>query len=524
MTYLEWLECFATLTPQSRAQLQRQILQLAHRPLLSIILPIYNGDLKFLGRAIASVRRQIYQHWELCLADDASTDPLIKPYLEDFLRTDRRIKAIFREKNGHISASSNSALSLASGEWCALLDQDDELAEDALAEVALEIGRSPGAAIIYSDEDFLDANNVRSNPFFKPDWNPELFLGQNYLNHLGIYRTSLLREIGGFREGYEGSQDYDLALRCRARLRSEQIRHVPRILYHWRMIEGSLAEAPDAKPYARHAARRALASYLDDCQIAAQALPCPENAESHRVVYPLPAERPHVSIISTARAMPDWLEQSNAPGLEFISAEPGAAGANSAAQSAQGEILLFLSDEIGSAEAGWLTEIVSHVVRPEVGAVGARLWSPGNILEDGGLILGLGGIAAPAFRGNPRGHPGYFNRALLQQDCSAVSAACLAVRRNLFLELNGFDQTNLPQHFYDIDFCLRLRQRGFRVIWTPYANLIFRGSGSREGVTASDEAVYMLSCWGEQLQHDPFYNRNLSLELPGFILASPRRT
>lgn len=523
MTYPEWLERFVANTPESREHLRHTILQLEHQPLISILLPIYNGDLEFLRRAITSVRRQLFEHWELCVADDASTDPLIRPLLEDFARADHRIKVIFRECNGHISACSNSALSLAGGEWCALLDQDDELTEDALAEVALEIGRNPETAIIYSDEDFLDVSGVRSNPFFKPDWNPELFLGQNYLNHLGVYRTSLLREIGGFREGYEGSQDYDLALRCSARLRSEQIRHIPRILYHWRMTKGSLAEVPDAKPYARHAARRALESYLEERKVAARALACPENAESHRVVYKLPARRPVISILRTAQAKAPWLEQTDYPFLEIIATEPGAAGANAAAKQARGEILLFLSGEIDAAETGWLTEIVSHAVRPEVGAVGARLWSPEQTLEDGGLILGLGGIAAPAFRGIPRGHPGYFNRAWLQQDYSAVSAVCLAVRKKVFLELNGFDEIDFPQHFYDVDFCLRLRERGWRVVWTPYANLILHGSGSREQAVASREATCMQERWGEQLQRDPFYNRNLSLELPGFALAcSPR--
>ena len=524
MTYLEWLERFAVLTPQSREHLRDKILRLEHRPLISILLPIYNSDLEFLRRAITSVRRQIYENWELCMADDASTDPLIRPFLEDFARADHRMKVIWREQNGHISACSNSALSLARGEWCALLDQDDELAEDALAEVVLEIGRNPEAAIIYSDEDFLDADDVRSNPFLKPDWNPELFMGQNYLNHLGVYRAALLREIGGFREGFEGSQDYDVALRCSARSRPEQIRHIPRILYHWRMIEGSLAGQPDAKPYARHAARRALQSHLEERRIAAQALACPENAESHRVVYKLPTERPHVSIVSTAQVRAPWLEPTDYPVFEFIASEPGAAGANAAAKKAQGDILLFLSGEIGGAEAGWLTEIVSHAIRSDVGAVGARLWSPENTLEDGGLILGLGGIAAPAFRGIPRGHPGYFNRAWLQQDYSAVSVACMAMRKDVFLELNGFDETNLPQHFYDVDFCLRLRQRGFRVVWTPYANLTLRGSGSREKAATSTEAAYMQERWGEHLQHDPFYNRNLSLELPGFARACPPRS
>ncbi len=523
MTSHEWLERFDTLMNEDRARLRETLSGLTGRPLISIILPIYNCDLEFLGRAIESVRRQIYEQWEVCIADDASTDPQIRPFLEDLARRDARLKVHFRETNAHISACSNSALALASGAWCALLDQDDELAENALAEVACEIARHPDAGIVYSDEDFLDAHGVRSNPFFKPDWNPELFLGQNYLNHLGVYRTSLLREIGGFREGFEGSQDYDLALRCVARLRSGQVHHIPRILYHWRMVKGSLADEPDAKPYARHAARRALNSFLAERGIDARAEACPENDESHRVIYAQPAEPKPVTVLLAEGEETHFLEQADYPRLEIVHTNAGAAGANAGAKRAKGEILLFLSGEIQSAEAGWLGEIVSHVVRPEVGAVGARLWSAEGVLEAGGFILGLGGLAAPLFGGIPRGHPGYFNRAWLQQDLSAVSAACLAVRTEVFRELNGFDDKNLPQHFYDIDFCLRLRQRGFRVIWTPYANLTFSSTKMQKDLERRREEDCMRERWGAQLEHDPFYNPNLSLALPGFALACPPR-
>ena len=522
MTYHEWLERFASLTPETRAGLRHKILALDHRPLISVILPVYNSDLKFLSKAIASVRRQIYENWEICVADDASTDPQIRTFLEDLTRKDRRVKAFFREQNGHISACSNSALSLARGEWCALLDQDDELAEEALAEVACEIARNPDAAIVYSDEDFLDANGVRSNPFFKPDWNPELFLAQNYLNHLGVYRTSLLREIGGFREGFEGSQDYDLALRCVARSPANQIRHIPRLLYHWRMIEGSLADKPDAKPYARQAARRALNSYLQERGIAAHAEPCPQNAESHRVLYQPPDPLLRVTIVTTAQG--HRLEGTDCSAVEIIRVQRGAAGANEGAKRAQGDVLLFANREIEAAEPGWLSEIVSQVVRPEVGAVGARLWSREGTLEDGGLILGLGGIAAPAFRGLPREHPGYFNRAWLQQNYSAVSGACLAIRRTVFHQIGGFDAENLPHHFYDLDLCLRLPQLNLQVVWTPYANLTLGDSGMKEQPTSSQEASYMEQRWGDLFHCDPFYNPNLSLDLPGFTLAVPPRS
>lgn len=521
MTYHEWLERFASLTPETRTSLHQKILALDHRPLISVILPVYNGDLKFLDQAISSARRQIYENWEVCVADDASTDPQIKPFLENLARKDRRIKVLFREQNGHISACSNSALSLARGEWCALLDHDDELAEDALAAVACEIARNPGAAIVYSDEDFLGANGMRFNPFFKPDWNPELFLAQNYLNHLGVYRTSLLREVGGFREGFEGSQDYDLALRCVAEVRPEQIRHIPRILYHWRMIEGSLADQPDAKPYARHAARRALNSYLEARGIAARAEACPQNAESHRVVYQLPSPLPKVTVISCAQT--DELERTQYPDLEIIRTPCGAAAMNAGASRGQGEVLVFARRPIAKMESGWLQEIVSHIVRPEVGAVGARLWSSEGALEDGGLILGLGGIAAPAFRGLPREHPGYFNRAWLQQNFSAVSGSCLAVQRTVFAEAGGFNAENLPHHFYDLDFCLRLGEKKLQIVWTPYADLTFSEAEGAENADASQEADYMQARWGELLRRDPYYNPNLSLDPPGFTLAIPPR-
>jgi O-antigen biosynthesis protein len=520
MTYLEWLDRFASLNSERRADLREKVFADPHAPLISVILPVHNSDLGLLTEAIASVRRQIYDNWEICIADDASKIPQVRRFLANLPREDRRIKVFFREQNGHISACSNSALSLARGEWCALLDQDDMLAEDALAEVACEIARHPDAGIIYSDEDFLDAKGVRFNPFFKPDWNPELFLAQNYLNHLGVYRTSLLREIGGFREGFEGSQDYDLALRCVSRLGAAQIRHIPRLLYHWRMVEGSLADQPDAKPYARHAARRALNSYLAERGIAAEATACPENDESHRVIYALPARRQTVTAIVTHNNQQfvggrDYLD------LEMLHTERGAAAANAQAQQAKGEILLFLRGEICAADPGWLREIVSHIVRPEVGAVGARLWSPQGHLLDGALILGLDGIAAPAFGGLPRGHPGYFNRAWLQQNLSAVSAACLAVRRDVFQVLGGFDAAHLPYHFYAVDFCLRLRDLKLQVVWTPYANLTLIDSTEGNTAPSLDEASYMQERWGPELIHDPSYNPNLSLDLPGFTLAIP---
>ncbi len=566
--YADWVAQFDTLTDTMRAGLRRELRLLPRQPLISIILPVYNPDLHFLEAAINSVRHQIYERWELCIADDASTDPKARPFLEEIARSDPRVKLTLRETNGHIPACSNSALEMATGEMCALLDQDDLFAENALALVALELARHPDAGLIYSDEDKVNEAGERSNPFFKPDWNPELFLGQNYINHLGVYRTGLLRRIGGFRQGFEGSQDYDLALRCVELLEPRQVRHIPKILYHWRAVAGSLAAVPDAKPYAKHAARRAIADHLRRRQQPGRVVRCPENIESHRAIYEVPAPAPLVSVIIPTRDRADLLElcvksireRTDYAPLEIIvvdnaSVEPETIellsrfetektarvlrdrGAfnysrlnNLAAGQAHGEILLFLNNDIEVENRGWLTEMVSHAARPEVGAVGARLWYPDGTLQHGGVVLGMGGLANHAFPRIPRGHPGYYNRAFLQQDCSAVTGACMAVRKKVFEKFNGFDEVDLGVNFSDIDLCLRLRAGGYEIVWTPYANLIHRESASRGYQRTEEqqkqflrEASYMRETWGAELLHDPFYNPNFTLNPPGFEIAFPPR-
>ncbi len=564
-TYQEWLRRFAVI---DSVALRRDLRQIKDQPLVSILVPVYNPDPDLLDAAIDSVRNQIYERWELCLADDASDNPEVRARLERAAANEPRIKLTFREKNGHIAACTNSALQLATGSWCALLDQDDLLTEDALAQFALELDRHPEAALIYSDEDKIDEAGARSSPYFKPDWNPELFLAQNFINHLGLYRTELVRQVGGFREGFEGSQDYDLVLRCVEQLETRQIRHIPRVLYHWRMVTGSVAALPDAKPYAREAARRAITEHLARQGIAGRVEASPENPEAHRVVYSLGEATPAVSIIIPFRDRVELLQRclesirarTDYPNPEFVLVDNGSrekstldflqslersAGVrvlrdaepfnfsrltNRGAAAAGGEILLFLNNDIEATEPGWLRELVSHAVRPEVGAVGGRLWFPDGTLQHGGVILGLGGVAGHAFPHLKRGRGGYFSRALLQQNISAVTGACLAVRKELFEEVGPFDEKNLSVSFNDIDFCLRLMAAGYRNVWTPFANLIHAESATRghqptkrEQAHFVSEATFMQQKWGFELLHDPSYNPNLSLNLPGFELAVPPR-
>jgi glycosyltransferase involved in cell wall biosynthesis len=566
-SYTAWVRQFDTVGPAERIVLRRDLRALRRHPLISVVVPVYNPNFEHLSSTIESVRAQLYQNWELCIADDASTDAWVIPTLKQYATADSRIKVTFRESRGHIAACSNSALELATGEWIALLDQDDLLAEHALAVVAATIAEYPDAGLIYSDEDKIDESGSRCCPFFKPDWNPELLLGQNYISHLGIYRCALLREIGGFREGYDGAQDYDLALRCAEKLQPAQIRHIPRVLYHWRMVEGSVAAVAEAKPYAPKAARRAIADHLQRRKVQGGVLPCPENQQWHRVIYHLPPRAPLVSVIVPTRDQLPLLqrcltsirEKADYAPIEIVIVDNGSTKPetyaflhdlarepnihiltetgefnfsrliNCGARAAHGEILAFVNNDIETEKSGWLREMVSHALRPEVGAVGARLWYPDGTLQHGGVVLGLHGVASHAFQRFPPQPISPMNRTfVLSQNYSAVTAACMVLRKTVFDELRGFDE-NLPSNFNDVDFCLRVREAGLQIVWTPYADLIHHESASRGRNFGSAwraqvlrEADYMQAKWGEQLLRDPFYNPNLSHSLV-FTLAWPPR-
>lgn len=568
LTYENWIAEYDAPTARGRVAMRRQLRGLRHQPRISVILPVFDPAIEVLAAALDSVQRQSYERWELCIADDASTNPEVRHFLQRFVLNESRAKVVFRGKNGHISACSNSALALATGEWCALLDHDDALSEDALAFVALEIDRHPDAGLIYSDQDSIDHRDRRSNPFFKTEWDPLLFLAQNFINHLGVYRTPILREIGGFREGLEGSQDYDLALRSIERLRPHQIRHIPRVLYHWRMVPGSVAESSEAKPYAKDAARAAIADHLTRSHIAAHVAPCPENADFHRVIYEVPNPASLVSIIICTRDKADLLERcvqsirertdyrrselvivdndSTEPTthallnrlvaekIARVIRDPGTFNFsrlnNLAARQARGDFVCFLNNDVEASRPEWLGEMISHGTRTDVGAVGARLWYADGKLQHGGVIVGLGGIASHAYYGLPRRYPGYFNRACLHHHSSAVTAACLLMRTNLFHDLGGFDEENLAINFNDVDLCLKIRRRGLQIVWTPYADLIHHESASRgRNFTAEQvqqliaEAKFVQQNWGPELLDDPFYSPNFSLDLPGFGLAFPPR-
>ncbi|HEX8117241.1 MAG TPA: glycosyltransferase, partial [Pyrinomonadaceae bacterium] len=303
--YREWVAKCDTLTDADRARIAELSEALSYKPLFSVLMPVYNVDEVWLRRAVESALGQLYARWELCVADDRSTRPHVRRVLEEYAARDPRVRVVFREENGHISRASNTALGMARGEFVALLDHDDELAEHALYTVAEELNAHPEADLVYSDEDMLEGGR-RLDPFFKPDWSPDLLLSLNVISHLGVYRTSLVREVGGFREGFEGSQDYDLALRVTERAPASHVRHVPHVLYHWRRIPGSLAAGAGEKEYAHPAARRVINEHLRRKGVKAEVTS--GLGTLHRVIYSLPSPPPPVSIILAAACGPAAVE------------------------------------------------------------------------------------------------------------------------------------------------------------------------------------------------------------------------
>lgn len=499
------------------------------KPLLSIILPVFNVEAEWLCKCLDSVLGQKYENWELCIADDHSTKPHIRPTLEEYACRDSRIKVVFREENGHISAASNSALELAHGDFCILLDHDDELSLDALFWVANEVDSYPDVAMIYSDEDIIDHEGRRSRPKFKPNFSLDLLYSLNLVTHLSCYRTDVLRRIGGFRVGFEGSQDYDVALRFIERIDRVQIRHIPRILYHWRAVPGSVAFSADEKPYAYERAREAIREHFERTGTAATVDQTHFNA--HRVRYRLPQSSVAASMIlyseseltNEARTK-SWADRTSFQDLEIIRTpihDSVAGSLNNAAQSARGEVLVFADAGILPAEPDWLEELVSFAMQPDVGAVGGIVINGNGRMVAGGVLFGGKGIAHVAHKGFGISWAGNMCRNMLVSNFSAVSGAFIAIRRELFRNIGGFDASHLPNALFDADLCLRIGMSGKRIILDPYA-LAEIDTGYRlvtEKLPSAREKEYFRSEWQDQIDRDPFYNPNFSPKDGKFRLA-----
>tara|TARA_R110000822_G_scaffold30475_5_gene88835 strand:- start:1957 stop:3921 length:1965 start_codon:yes stop_codon:yes gene_type:complete len=564
--YAQWVSRYDTLTDPAREAIRAEIGTLTHTPIISIVVPTYDAPLSYLDQAIWSVRQQLYPYWELCIADDASKNQAVRDLLSQHASEDERIKLSFRAVNGHISAASNTALELATGEFVALMDNDDLLPEHALFFVAKAINEHPDAALLYSDEDKITEDGQRFAPYFKSDYNPELFLAHNMISHLGVYRRDIMENVGGFRLGLEGSQDYDLALRVIEQIKPEQIVHIHRVLYHWRAIPGSTALASGEKNYAAEAGRKAISEHFQRLQIQATVEPAPQIPSMNRVRFSVPDPAPLVSIIIPTRDRLELLEMcvqsvlqhSTYPYFEIVIVDNGSVEPrtlayfdkvaseririvkddepfnfsrlnNLGARESRGEILCLMNNDIEILTPGWLEEMVAFACQPDIGCVGARLWYPDGRLQHGGVVLGVGGVANHAHYRQSKDMHGYFGRAMLHQSYSAVTAACLVVRRNVFDAVNGLDE-DFAVAFNDVDFCLRVRDAGFRNVWTPYAEMVHHESVSRgtednpEKLARFHGEVYRMQArWREELVNDPAYNPNLTLQHDDFSLAWPPR-
>ena len=566
IAYSEWHQRFIKLTKRQINSLSRQVAAIQQPPLISVLMPTYNSNLEHLDQAIQSVRQQIYANWELCIADDASTDPKCREFLKEQASQESRIKLVFRETNGHISEATNSAFAISTGKYFALLDHDDELTIDALAVMVLAATANPHVEFFYSDEDKRDVSGELTEPHFKPDLNRTLALASNYFCHLSMYKRELFERVGGFHTEFNGSQDYDFVLRVLELLPDDKICHVPYILYHWRITANSTSGGNAAKPYARQAALGALEQHLQRRGIKGSFASHEIYPDLNVVNFQL-VTKPSVSIIIPTRdqwqvlktCLDSLFALTDYPIFEVIvvnnqSVEPEtlkyfesltdsririldypkpfnySAINNYAVSQAKGDFVCLLNNDIEVIHADWLSQMMSFAQFLDTGAVGARLFYPNGLVQHGGVVLGLGGLAGVAGHAHKyfeQDQPGYFARALIAQEFSAVTAACLLVSKAKYQEVGGLTE-ELTVAFNDVDFCLKLLAAGYKNVWTPNARLIHHESLSR-GVDqtqeqierATKEVLYMREHWWQILDNDPAYNRHLTRYTEDFALAWP---
>ena len=561
-TYKQWRETYFPWDANRVNSIQGKISKMKVKPLISVVIPVYNPDVYFLKRAVDSIKDQLYTSWEICIADDASTNSEVKDFLKD-LEKEGQIKVVYRKVNGHISEATNSAIESATGDYIAFMDQDDEIRKDALFEIAQAINADPQLALIYSDEDKIDAEGERFYPHFKSDWNRMLLYSQNYINHLTVVKASFCRAVGGLRKGLEGSQDYDFLLRIIEKIEDRQIYHIPKILYHWRAIEGSTAANIDNKSYAVKAGKRALEEHVRrSFPEASVELAC---SAFYKVNFPLPEEPKTVSIIIPFRDQVELLKNclhgifentsyksyevllvdnnsSEEATLEYLHEVEKVNGVkilkydsdfnysainNFTVSKAKGEIILLMNNDVEVISENWLTEMLSYFALEDTAVVGAKLLYPDDRIQHAGIVLGIGGVAGHPHKFLPASAMGYMSKAQLVQNVSAVTGACMAVRKSVYEEVGGLDE-KLKVAFNDVDFCIKVREAGYKLVFTPFAQLYHHESKSRGSDMDPDkiqrfqsEIDYMQKKWRGVLYSDPYYNPNLTLEKENFELAFP---
>lgn len=553
--YRKWRRRHAP-SAEALEAMKREVVGLAHRPLISIVMPVYNIEAALLRQAAQSVERQVYPEWELCIADDCSTRAETKAELESLAACGGKIKVISLPHNVGIAAASNAAIELAEGEFIALLDHDDELSPDALFEAAKLLSAHPDTDMIYSDEDKLDERGRHVEAFFKPDWSPELFLSNMYTCHLGVYRKSLVEEVGRFRDGFEGAQDYDLVLRLTER--AQKIQHIPKVLYHWRRIEGSTsvkyassaggksAGASSFKALEQALERRAIVGKVEAGLYPGSFRARPEIPAGTSVGIIIPTRdgvahlRRCIESIErkTSRADYEIIVVDNRSAeketLDYLSSISGggrirvirydeefnfSAMNNLAADSAGGDFILFLNNDTEVTGAGWLEALLEPLQLPDVAVAGAKLLYPDDTVQHAGVALWRCGAAGHVHSRLPRDNHGYFGTADSIRNCSAVSAACMLVNKKVFQELGGFD-TSLSVSYQDVDFCLRAQEAGLRVVYTPFAQLYHRESASTGRRINEEEERLFRERWSGKIPSDKYYNPNFPSDRLDFRLKT----
>ncbi len=541
------------IRPADAQLIEATIAVLPRRPVISIVVPVYDTPERYLRAALDSVLAQLYPHWELCVADDASTLPHVRAIIAEYAARDPRVKPDLRERNGGIAAASNSALALATGEFVALLDSDDLLTCDALFHVALALNRHPDADFIYSDEDKIDDDDQRSEPYFKPDWSPDSLLARMYTGHLAVFRRALVDELGGFRPAFTGSQDYDLVLRVTER--TDRIHHIPRVLYHWRIHAASAAGAEGSKGYAYVAGRLAIEEALARRGEPGRVEPLPQLG-SYVVRYAL--RRPEkISIViptrdhgaDVERCLASIFARPSYPDFEVVLVDNGSTDAGSlatfarwcaaeprvrvlrydapfnfaainnfAARNTAGTYLLFLNNDTEVVTPDWLEGLVEQAQRPSIGAAGPKLLYPDGTVQHAGVVIGIGGVAGHVHKYAGGDAGGYFNILRTVNNYSALTGACLMLRRELFERVGGFDET-LAIAFNDVDLCLKLQALGLYNVYLPHVVLVHHESRSRgyedtdeKQARYSREAGIMQERWQCASRNDPHYSPHLTLD------------
>lgn len=522
----------------------------------SVIMPVYNVDPIWLHKAVNSVKEQWYGKWELCIVDDNSTNEQTISYLRSLNHP--KIKIRFLDENRNISEASNEALKLATGEYIVLMDHDDELTVDALWEVSKVILEKK-AEFVYSDEDKIEMDGRYTEPHFKPDFSPDMFLSQNYISHLCVIKRALIEKVGGFRCGFEGSQDYDLYLRVLEQ--TDKIIHIPKVLYHWRKIPGSTAAEFSEKSYAQEAGKKALEAALTRRGLTASV----ENGKlpgTYRIRYYISGE-PLISIIIPFKDKPELLSlcinsilsKSTYRNYEIIGISNNSTEKetfdimkrmsekdkrirfheynhpfnyskinNYAVKNyARGEHIVLLNNDIEIITEEWLETLLEFSQRKEIGAVGAKLFYANDTIQHAGVILGIGGVAGHSHKYFPRTANGYFSRLQIVQNLSAVTGACLMVKRELYDLVGGLDKENLTVAFNDVDFCLKLLEKGYVNLFTPYCEAYHHESVTRGHENTVEkqerflkETAYVIKRWSSYLKADKYYNENLTLKDENF--------